>query len=149
MWCNLNDEGNLLEKLIPDAIQVSGRDSDDQKESKLISFSKGNERVMIIKPKIGAFGLNWQHCNNVVFFPTHSYEQFYQAVRRCWRFGQKRKVNIDVIFSEGFENVVYNLERKQDQANKMFEHLVKEMNNSLFIDKNIKYNKKEILPTWL
>ena len=68
-WCNLNDEGNLLEKLIPDAVQISGRDSDDRKEEKLILFSKGESRVMIIKPKIGAFGLNWQHCNHVLFFP--------------------------------------------------------------------------------
>lgn len=91
VWCNLNDEGNLLEKMIPDSIQVSGKDSDDKKEEKLISFSKGQSRVIIIKPKIGGFGLNWQHCNNVVFFPTHSYEQYYQAIRRCWRFGQKKK----------------------------------------------------------
>jgi SNF2 family DNA or RNA helicase len=149
IWCNLNDEGNLLEKLIPDSIQISGRDNDEQRENKLISFSQGQSRVMIIKPKIGAFGLNWQHCNHVIYFPTHSYEQYYQAIRRCWRFGQKREVNVDVIYSEGFENVVNNLERKQGQADKMFESLVKEMNNSLSIDKNKIYNLKENIPSWL
>jgi SNF2 family DNA or RNA helicase len=149
IWCNLNDEGDLLDRLIPDAVQISGRDSDESKEEKLINFSNGKIRVMIIKPKIGSFGLNWQHCNHVIFFPTHSYEQFYQAIRRCWRFGQKREVNVDVIYSEGFENVIYNLERKQKQAEKMFEHLVKEMNNSINIDRYKKYNLEESLPSWL
>ena len=149
MWCNLNDEGNLLEKLIPDAIQVSGRDSDDQKEEKLMGFANENYRVLIIKPKIGGLGLNLQHCNNVVFFPTHSYEQFYQAIRRCYRFGQKRKVNVDVIYSEGLENVLYNLEKKQQQASEMFEKLVLHMNNVLHINRDTEFNKKEELPLWL
>ena len=83
VWCNLNDEGNLLEKLIPDSIQISGRDKDDAKEDKLISFTHGDNRVLVTKPKIGAWGLNWQHCNQVSFFPAYSYEQYYQAIRRC------------------------------------------------------------------
>lgn len=148
VWCNLNAEGDLLEKLIPDAIQVSGKDKDDKKEEKLIAFSNGKHRVMIIKPKIGAFGLNWQHCNRVIYFPTHSYEQYYQAIRRCWRFGQKREVFVDLIYSKGFENVMTNLERKQDQATIMFENLVKEMNNSLSIQNNNNFNLKEELPKW-
>ena len=97
VWCNLNDEGNLLEKLIKDSIQVSGRDSDDSKENKLSSFTAGNDRVLITKPKIGAWGLNWQHCNRVAFFPAYSYEQYYQAIRRCWRFGQERPVSVDLV----------------------------------------------------
>jgi hypothetical protein len=149
IWCNLNDEGNLLEKLIPGSVQVSGKDSDDKKEEKLIGFSKGQYKTLIIKPKIGAFGMNWQHCNNVIYFPTHSYEQYYQAIRRCWRFGQKRDVNVDLFYTEGFENVVYNLDRKQKQADEMFSRLVEFMNNSLSIDKNIMYDKKEELPSWL
>jgi len=149
VWCNLNSEGDLLEKLIPDAIQVSGKDSDDAKEEKLITFSQGGARVLITKPKIGAWGLNWQHCNRITFFPTHSYEQFYQAVRRCWRFGQKRPVTVDMIFTEGDENVIGNLKRKQKQADDMFTQLVAEMNNSLSINHLKTYENKMEVPTWL
>ena len=149
VWCNLNDEGDLLEKMIPGSIQVSGKDNDEKKEQKLIGFSRGEYRVLIIKPKIGAFGLNWQHCNRVVFFPTHSYEQYYQAIRRCWRFGQKRQVRVDLIYTEGDENMIYNLKRKQNQASEMFDNLVKHMNNSLEVKRSNKYNEKMESPTWL
>lgn len=149
LWCNLNDEGDLLEKLIPDSVQVSGKDTDDSKEYKLISFSERRERVMIIKPKIGGFGLNWQHCNRVVFFPTHSYEQYYQAVRRCWRFGQKREVNVDLIYTKGDENMIGNLKTKQHKAGDMFTNLVREMNNSLAINNRQKFQKNEEIPSWL
>jgi hypothetical protein len=148
-WCNLNDEGDLLEKLIPDSVQVSGKDSDESKEEKLIAFSEGNVKKLIIKPKIGAFGLNWQHCNRMTFFPTHSYEQFYQSTRRCWRFGQKKSVTIDMIYTQGDEQMIGNLKRKQKQAIEMFEKLVAEMNNSLSINNNIIYTKKMELPQWL
>lgn len=148
VWCNLNDEGDLLEKLIPNSIQVSGKDDDEKKEKKLVSFSKGEFRVLIIKPKIGAFGLNWQHCNHVVFFPTHSYEQYYQAIRRCWRFGQKRPVKVDLVFTEGDENMIANLKRKQNQASTMFDNLVKHMNNALEVKANNNFNKKMEMPKW-
>ena len=90
VWCHLNDEGNRLESVIPDSIQVSGQDSDDKKEGKLLDFAEGRARVLITKPKIGAWGLNYQHCNHVTFFPSHSFEQYYQGVRRCWRFCSSR-----------------------------------------------------------
>ena len=92
LWCNRNDEGDLLEKLVKDSIQVSGSDSDESKEEKLMSFTNGQSKKLVIKPKIGAWGLNWQHCHNTIFFPTHSYEQFYQAIHRFYRFGQKENV---------------------------------------------------------
>ena len=149
VWCNLNDEGDLLEKLIPDSVQVKGSDKDDAKEEKLLAFSNGDVKRMIIKPKIGGFGLNWQHCNRMVFFPTYSYEQFYQAVRRCYRFGQKRDVYVDVVYSEGLENVVYNLERKRKQADDMFKQLIEHMNNSLYIKRGTDYITKQEIPTWL
>lgn len=149
VWCNLNNEGDLLEKIIPDAVQVSGRDSDHAKEEKLINFSNGESRILITKPKIGAWGLNWQHCNKITFFPTHSYEQYYQAVRRCWRFGQKRKVHVDLIFTEGDEIVLESLNRKQRQAVEMFERLVEEMNNSMSINHIKTYEKKTEVPAWL
>src|SRR6056297_1311270 len=89
VWCNLNDEGDMLEKLIPDGVQVAGKHSDKIKEERLIGFKNGDFRVLITKPKIGAWGLNYQHCNHMTYFPTHSYEAYYQASRRLLRFGQK------------------------------------------------------------
>lgn len=149
LWCNLNDEGDLLEKMIPGSVQVSGKDSDQAKEEKLIAFSKGEIKKLITKPKIGAWGLNWQHCNHILYFPTHSYEQKYQLVRRCWRFGQKRPVHVDAIFTQGDENMIANINRKQRQAIEMFENLVKEMNNSISINTVKKYDKKMEVPSWV
>jgi hypothetical protein len=149
VWCHMNDEGDLLQRLIPDAVQVSGKDSDDRKEEKLMSFSNNQTRVLITKPVIGAWGLNFQHCNHMTFFPSHSFEQYYQGVRRCWRFGQKRPVHIDVITTEGESRVLKNLQRKAEQADKMFGNLVHEMNNVLKIDRNNLYTKKQEVPSWL
>ena len=101
LGCHLNDEGDLLESMIPGSVQVSGKDSDDSKEEKILSFAAGQVRALITKPKIGAWGLNFQHCAHVVYFPSHSYEQYYQLIRRCWRFGQKYPVKVDVILTEG------------------------------------------------
>ena len=149
VWCALNDEGNKLEKLIPDAVQVSGKDNDDSKEAKFIAFSNQESRVLITKPKIGAWGLNWQHCNHVTFFPSHSYEQYYQAVRRCWRFGQEREVNVDIVATEGEVFVQENLQRKADQAAEMFTSLVAHMNDSMEVERLFSYNKKVEVPSWL
>ena len=149
IWCNLNKEGDLLEKIIPGAVQVSGKDSNEKKEEKLVSFSNGDIRVLIIKPKIGAFGLNWQHCNHTIFFPTHSYEQKYQTIRRFWRFGQKRNVIVDNIFTDGDKLLINNLKRKTRQASQMFSSLIKEMNNALHIKTNIDFNIKTEVPKWL
>ncbi len=149
VWCNLNDEGDLLAKIIPDSVQVSGRDDDDSKEEKFIGFSTGKIKTMIIKPKIGAYGLNWQHCNNVIIFPTHSYEQYYQSIRRCWRFGQKRPVTIELIYTDGYAQVLKNLNRKSKQAEEMFKHLVAEMNNSLSIKNSKDFNNNMEVPLWL
>ena len=96
----------------------------DEKERRFEAFAAGRVRVMIIKPKIGAWGLNWQHCAHVVTFGSHSYEQHYQSVRRCWRFGQVRPVRVDVVVSEGESRVFANLRRKAAAAAKMFEALV-------------------------
>ena len=149
VWCHLNDEGDLLERLIPDAEQVSGRDSDDDKEAKFERFSSGKTRVLITKPKIGAWGLNWQHCHHVVFFPSHSYEQYYQAVRRCWRFGQQCPVTVDIVSTEGEVEVQESLQRKSDAAAAMFTSLVGHMNDALSIDRTRSYNKPMEVPQWL
>lgn len=149
VWCHLNDEGDALEKLIPDAIQVSGKDSDEAKEEKLLSFASGKSRVLITKHKIGAWGLNFQHCNHVVEFPSHSFEQHYQGIRRCWRFGQKRAVNVDIVTTEGERGVLKNLQRKATQAEQMFANLVAEMNASMTISRASSFSKKINLPGWV
>ena len=149
VWCHLNDEGDMLESLIPDCVQVSGSDSDERKEDRLEAFATGRARVLVTKPKIGAWGLNFQHCNHVTFFPSHSFEQYYQAVRRCWRFGQKRPVKVDIITTEGERGVMRNLQRKADQADEMFSHLVREMNNALHIERAAKQTQQLEIPAWL
>jgi len=149
VWCHLNEEGDVLQSLIPDAVQVAGSDSDDRKEDRLEAFADGRARVLITKPKIGAWGLNYQHCNHVTFFPSHSFEQYYQAVRRCWRFGQKRAVKVDIVTTEGERGVMRNLQRKSDQADAMFSRLVAEMNNALAIERANNMNKQVEVPSWL
>jgi superfamily II DNA or RNA helicase len=149
IWCQANPEGDLLEKIIPGAAQVAGRTRDERKMEIYEDFESGKLRVLVIKPKIGAWGLNWQHCNHVVTFASHSYEQYYQSVRRCYRFGQKRPVTLDVVATEGEELVLANMRRKADQAAKMFEVLVAEMNSALRIERENIYTKKVEVPTWL
>jgi hypothetical protein len=149
VWCHLNDEGDMLERMIPDAVQVSGADSDEKKELHLEAFADGKARVLVTKPKIGAWGLNFQHCNHVTFFPSHSFEQYYQAVRRCWRFGQQRPVKVDIVTTEGERGVMRNLQRKAEQADEMFSHLVAEMNHALGIERAKTTVKQLEIPTWL
>jgi hypothetical protein len=149
VWCNLNTEGDLLEKIIPDAIQVAGCQSDEEKEEKLSAFSEGKIRVLITKPKIAGFGLNWQHCNHVTFFPSHSFEQYYQCVRRCWRFGQQKPVTVDIITTDGEISVLKNMQRKAVAADKMFTELISYMNDSMQININHNFNKRVEVPEWL
>jgi hypothetical protein len=147
-WCHLNDEGRTLTRMIPGAVEVSGSDSDDSKEEKLAAFSRGEIRVLVTKPKIGAWGLNWQHSHTMTYFPSHSYEQMYQAIRRMWRFGQQSSVEVHLITTPGGENVLANLKRKSDQADEMFRELVAEMNNALSITRE-GFEKELELPSWL
>jgi len=149
VWCHLNDEGNTLRRLIPDAREVSGVDSDEKKESAFVDFAAGRTRVIVTKPKIGALGLNWQHCAHVVYFPSHSYEQYYQGVRRCWRFGQEREVVVDIVTTKGGHEVMQSLKRKAKQADAMFSALVAEMNHSLSIQRSTEATREGKVPTWL
>lgn len=149
VWCNLNPEGDLLEKLIKGAVQVAGKNSDEEKEERLSAFVRGEIRVLVTKPKIAGFGLNMQHCAHEVFFPSHSYEQYYQAVRRCWRFGQKSPVVVDMVTTEGQADVVANLQRKSEQADRMFEQLVGMMWKELKIERHNEYTNKAEAPSWL
>lgn len=148
-WVHLNDEANLLEASIGDAVQVSGADDDEEKEEKLTAFADGQIRVLVTKPKIGAWGLNLQQCAHVTFFPSHSYEQYYQGVRRCWRFGQKRPVRVDIVGTESDRGVMQNLARKAEAADAMFEALVEHMNDAIRIDRSVAYTVKEEIPAWL
>jgi hypothetical protein len=149
VWCHLNPEGDLLARLIPDAEQVKGSDSDEDKEAKLRAFADGDLRVLVTKPKIGAWGLNLQRCAHVTFFPSHSYEQYYQGVRRCWRFGQTRPVCVDVVSTEGEAGIADNLRRKADQADRMFSALVRHMDDATHIEREDRFAQTAEVPAWL
>lgn len=148
-WCHLNAEGDLLERMIPGAVQVSGSDHPDRKEEALIAFSQGEIRVLVTKPKIGAWGLNWQHCHRMTFFPSHSYEQYYQAVRRSWRFGQKHPVVVDIVTTEGGQRALENLERKAQQTDRMFDALVAHMGQAMSVRRSLIYPDAVEVPAWL
>lgn len=149
VWCQLNDEGDILEDIIPNSVQISGKDSDDKKEKVFLDFAAGSIKVLITKAKIGAWGMNWQNCNHTIYFPSHSYEQYYQAVRRFWRFGQKKPVTVDIVLTEGERKIMRNLQRKNDAAAKMFSNLVGEMNNSIKHESVNKFTNQEVVPQWL
>ena len=147
-WCHLNDESALLARLIPGAVEVSGSDSPEAKEEKLSAFTDGSIPFLVTKPSIGAWGLNWQHAHRMTYFVSHSYEQWYQAVRRMWRFGQTSPVQVDVITSEGGRNVLANLQRKADQADRMFSALVEHMNEAQRVS-GARYDTRLEMPSWL
>ena len=149
IWCHTNDEADTLDEMIGDAEQVAGRTPDECKIELYDAFASGQLRVMIIKPKIGAWGLNWQHCNHVVTFATHSYEQHYQAIRRCWRFGQKNPVQVDIIATDGEERVIENMHKKAQKMDTLFSMLVAEMMNSEKIQRANEYTTRTELPKWL
>jgi hypothetical protein len=148
-WCNLNDEADTMERMVSGAVQIKGSDTDEKKEEVFTGFRKGHISKLVTKPKIAAFGMNWQHTSNMTFFPTHSYEQYYQAVRRSWRFGQKNKVTIDIISSDAQSGVIGNMKRKAHACEQMFSQLVAEMNNALSVNRTTKFTKTEELPSWL
>lgn len=148
-WAHLNEEADRIERLVPDAVQVSGSDSDDAKEEKFAAFQSGHIRVLVIKPVIGAWGLNWQHCAHMTVFAGYSFEQYYQGIRRSWRFGQKRPVVVDHVVSDGETEVLEARRKKSEKADKMFASLVTHMNNSLAIPRASYGNKKQEAPKWL
>jgi len=136
IWCNLNSESEKLKKSIPGSVEVKGSDTVKHKEETAMKFQSGEIRVLISKPTIYGFGLNFQNCHNVVFVGlSDSYEQFYQAVRRCWRFGQIKPVNAYIITAETEGAVLNNIKRKERQSNEMFNEIVNHM-------KDLQINKK-------
>lgn len=147
--CNLNPEGDYLEKIIPDCVQISGGDRDEVKEEKLLAFLNGEARIMVSKHKIISLGINAQHCAHIVNFPNNSYEQYYQLVRRCHRFGQKNQVVVDNVLTEGERKIRENQTYKAENADRMFENLVSEMNNSISVRKTNNFNASQEIPAWL
>ena len=127
-WCNLNAESELLTKLIPGAVETKGSDPDDVKERKLRDFSEGRTRVLVTKAGVAGFGMNWQHCADTGFVGLNdSFEQFYQAVRRFWRFGQSKPVTAHIIASELEGATVANIRRKEADAERMAAAMVLHM----------------------
>lgn len=132
-WCNTNNESDILKRGDSEAVEIRGNQSIEKKEEILKAFADGEIKRLITKAKMTGMGLNWQHCNHSVFFPTFSYEQYYQSVRRFWRFGQTKDVTIDLVISEGQTRVTQALEEKQIKAEKLYENLVKNVNHT-YID---------------
>jgi len=149
LWCYLNNEADRLERLTPDCVQVAGSQSDDEKEEKLLAFLSGKVSRLITKPMCAGFGLNMQRCAHMTFFPSHSYEQYYQGVRRCWRFGQERPVTVDIVTTPGEVQVMKNLQRKAKAADVMFDKLVALMHDALGIGHREMGTESMEVPTWL
>lgn len=147
-WCNLNEESALLSSLDRDAVEIVGGMSIDQKEEILVSFARGEVKRLITKARMTSMGLNWQHCNHTVFFPTWSYEQYYQAIRRFWRFGQKAEVTCDMVVSEGQERVIDALDQKMQKSIELYSNLVAAANQD-FSFKVKEFNQSITLPEFL
>ena len=147
-WCNRNDESELLSKLDDDAVEIKGSMSIEQKEERLIAFAEGEIQRLITKPKMTSFGLNWQHCNHTIFFPTFSYEQYYQAIRRFWRFGQTKDVTVDMVISDGQKRVIQALQEKTAKAVELYESLTNAVNSS-YSHTEKQFSNKIELPKWM
>lgn len=148
LWCQFNEEADLIERLIPGVVQVSGSDSDEVKERRFMDFIDGNIRGIVTKQSIGALGLNFQHCSHVIDFPSHSFERYYQGVRRCWRFGQTKPVVVDVVMTEGERSIIENRRNKAKKAEAMFANLISEMNNAMAVTGAKHFDKAMEVPAW-
>lgn len=142
IWCHLNDEAERITQLIPGAVNVQGSDSPESKSKNLMGFAHGEIRVLVSKPKIAGFGMNWQHCARMAFVGLDdSFEKFYQAVRRCYRFGQKREVQVHLFTAENEGQILANLKRKEvqhhDMSANMIEHMKEIMNHELTGQTNV------------
>ena len=147
-WCNTNNESSILKHSDKEAVEIIGSQAIEKKEEILLAFANGQIKRLITKAKMTSMGLNWQHCNHSVFFPTWSYEQYYQAIRRFWRFGQKNDVTIDMVISDGQTRVIEALQQKTQKAIELHENLTKNVNSS-FIHKTKDFNKQIITPNFL
>lgn len=157
VWCDLNDESSTLTSMINDCVEVRGSDKPEHKQKSMLGFSNGSVKCLVTKPSIAGFGMNWQQCRNMVFVGlSDSYEAYYQAVRRCWRFGQEHPVNVYIVISSREGAVKDNIERKQADSYKMQQAMLtytkESVKNNLLMTKKIKseYNAETImiLPKW-
>lgn len=147
-WCNTNNESTILKNSDSNAVEIIGSQSIDKKEEILLAFANGEIERLITKAKMTSMGLNWQHCNHSVFFPTWSYEQYYQAIRRFWRFGQTKDVTIDLVVSDGQTRVLEALQQKTQKAIELHRNLTENVNRS-FEHKVKEFNKEIIKPNFL
>ena len=157
IWCDYNDEGIALNKCIDNSIEIAGSHSNEHKEKYLLQFGTGELKKLISKPKIAGFGMNWQKCNNIVFCGlSDSYEKFYQAIRRCWRFGQDKEVNVHIVLTDVELPILKNIQKKQAYADNMSKNMVRIASNMLKNEifsttrETTEYlpNKSMILPEW-
>jgi hypothetical protein len=158
IWCNLNDESDALHRLIADSVEVKGSDKDSFKEQAMLDFSAGKIEKLVTKPSICGFGMNWQHCHKMAFVGlSDSFEQYYQAVRRCWRFGQDYPVDVYIITADVEGAVKANIERKEQAFEEMLHGMISATQeitkaNVRQTERNVhKYNPSErmILPSWI
>jgi len=147
-WCNRNDEGDLLQQLDKDSYQIKGSMNLDKKEEILLAFANGHINKLITKPKMTAFGLNWQHCNHTIYFPTFSYEQYYQAIRRFWRYGQKKPVVVDMVHTDGQKRIIDSITAKMHKANKLFDKLNSTLNSNYEV-KQREFNQEVLKPNFI
>jgi hypothetical protein len=147
-WCNTNQESAYLKDIDKEAVEIIGSQTIERKEDILLNFAQGNIERIITKAKITGMGLNWQHCQHSVFFPTWSYEQYYQAIRRFWRFGQKNEVTIDLVISDGQTRVMEALEQKTQKAIELHKKLTENVNRN-FTHITKEFNKEIIKPKFL
>ena len=147
-WCNTNQESAYLKQMDKDAVEIIGSQSIEKKEDILINFADGNISRIITKAKMTGMGLNWQHCNRSVFFPTWSYEQYYQAVRRFWRFGQTKDVTIDMVISDGQTRVIEALQQKTQKAIELYENLTKSV-NATYLESVKEFNQSITKPNFI
>lgn len=147
-WCNTNQESKYLREMDKEATEIIGSQTIEKKEEILLAFAKGELPRIITKAKMTSFGLNWQHCNHTVFFPTWSYEQYYQAIRRFWRFGQKSDVYVDLVISDGQKRVLDALQQKTKKAIELHENLTRNVNSS-FVESKKQFNKNLKLPNFI
>ena len=157
VWCDLNDESHKLHELINESIEVRGSDKDEHKTSSMLNFSTGDIKCLVTKPKIAGFGMNWQNCHNMIFTGlSDSYEAYYQALRRCWRFGQTKEVNVYIIISAKEGCVKQNIERKQTDFLKMQKEMTeltkeitkKELKKTCRLSTPYEPTVSMILPNW-
>jgi hypothetical protein len=154
VWCDLNAESAALVAAIPGAVEVKGSDSPEQKTERMTGFSDGRYRVLVTKPSICGWGMNWQHCNQMAFVGlSDSFEQLYQAIRRCWRFGQQKPVDVHLICAETEGAVIANVRRKEAEHAEMMEQIIRHRDRNFTLGKTNEMGYENIhkmeLPSWI